>query len=147
MGKTSSWSSDWFAPPLSQYQLVLIEEPHGALLETQLPNLWKLEIYLPAGLLANWHLQGGNIEGYIGYIRYYEIWGFKLHFNIWGQYHHETAHMTLPPTAALRVCALLLVITCMGGGWILEQPRSSQLIWLPRVRATFRMLPKVWGHA
>jgi len=67
--------------------------------------------------------------------------------NIWGQYHHETAHMTLPPTAALRVCALLLVITCMGGGWILEQPRSSQLIWLPRVRATFRMLPKVWGHA
>ncbi|CAL1140558.1 unnamed protein product [Cladocopium goreaui] len=48
------------------------------------------------------------------------------------------------PKAGMKVCALLLVITCMGGGWILEQPRSSQLIWLPRVRATFRMLPKVF---
>ena len=42
-----------------------------------------------------------------------------------------------------RVCALILVITAMNGGWLLEQPRSSQLIWHPRVRWLFRTLPKV----
>lgn len=69
-GKSSLCSSDWFAPALSQYQLVLIGEPPGVLLETQLPNLWKLEIYLPAGVLANWHLKGKHSEGYILYIIY-----------------------------------------------------------------------------
>jgi hypothetical protein len=31
----------------------------------------------------------------------------------------------------------------MAGAWILEQPRSSRLIWHPRVRHVFRMMPKV----
>ncbi|CAL1165907.1 unnamed protein product [Cladocopium goreaui] len=45
---------------------------------------------------------------------------------------------------ASRVCALILVISCMNGCWILEQPRSTQLMWLPRVRSTFRLLPEVF---
>lgn len=42
-----------------------------------------------------------------------------------------------------RVCALIMVISAMNGAWLIEQPRSSQLIWHPRVRQLFRALPKV----
>lgn len=54
-----------------------------------------------------------------------------------------STHSSGAPNCPLRVCALLLVISCMNGCFILEQPRSSGLIWLPRVRRTFRLLPKV----
>ena len=34
----------------------------------------------------------------------------------------------------------------MDGAWILEQPRSSALEWLPVVRGLWRSLPKVILH-
>ena len=31
----------------------------------------------------------------------------------------------------------------MGGAWVIEQPRSSAVIWHPRIRQLWRLLPKV----
>lgn len=42
-----------------------------------------------------------------------------------------------------RVCLLIFAISAMDGAWVLEQPRSSALEWLPCIRQLWRSLPKV----
>ncbi|CAK9026536.1 unnamed protein product [Durusdinium trenchii] len=44
----------------------------------------------------------------------------------------------------MQTALLILAITAMGGTWILEQPRSSLVIWHPRIRLLWRLLPKVY---
>ena len=41
-----------------------------------------------------------------------------------------------------RTCLLIWVIQAMGCSFILEQPRSSMLIWHPRIREVLRSIPK-----
>ena len=43
----------------------------------------------------------------------------------------------------LRTALLILAITAMGGAWLLEQPRSSIVLWHPRIRLLWRLLPQV----
>ena len=43
----------------------------------------------------------------------------------------------------LRCTLLILAVQSMGGTWILEQPRSSEVLWHPRVRLLWRLLPEV----
>lgn len=50
-----------------------------------------------------------------------------------------------------RTCLLIWVIQAMGCSFILEQPRSSMLIWHPRIREVLRSIPKAflaywWMH-
>ncbi|CAK9116681.1 unnamed protein product [Durusdinium trenchii] len=42
-----------------------------------------------------------------------------------------------------RACLLILAISAMGGGWLLEQPSTSCVEWHPRVRLLWRLLPEV----
>ena len=42
-----------------------------------------------------------------------------------------------------RTCLLLWVVQAMGGSFLLEQPRSSLLLWQPRMREFMKSLPKV----
>lgn len=43
----------------------------------------------------------------------------------------------------LRTSLLILATTAMGGAWLLEQPRSSIVLWHPRIRLLWRLLPQV----
>ncbi|CAK9011436.1 Uncharacterized protein SCF082_LOCUS11092 [Durusdinium trenchii] len=44
-----------------------------------------------------------------------------------------------------RACLLILAISAMGGGWLLEQPSTSCVEWHPRVRLLWRLLPEVFS--
>ncbi|CAL1159177.1 unnamed protein product [Cladocopium goreaui] len=48
---------------------------------------------------------------------------------------------------ASRTALLIWAIVAMGGCFVLEQPRSSQLGWHPRIVELFRALPKVFQAA
>lgn len=43
----------------------------------------------------------------------------------------------------LRTSLLILATTAMGGAWLLEQPRTSIVLWHPRIRLLWRLLPQV----
>ena len=43
---------------------------------------------------------------------------------------------------SIRTCLLIWVVQAMGGCFILEQPRSSMVVWHPRVRELMKSLPK-----
>lgn len=45
----------------------------------------------------------------------------------------------------MRTCLLMWVIHAMGGTFLLEQPRSSMVLWHPRVREFMKSLPKASG--
>ena len=47
------------------------------------------------------------------------------------------------PRPLPRTCLLIYAVSSMAGSWLLEQPRSSQLMWHPRVRQLWMALPKV----
>ena len=42
----------------------------------------------------------------------------------------------------LRSCLLLWAAQAMGGTFLLEQPRSSMVLWHPRLRELMKALPK-----
>ncbi|CAK8985845.1 unnamed protein product [Durusdinium trenchii] len=44
-----------------------------------------------------------------------------------------------------RVTLLIMVISAMGGCWLLEQPRTSLILYHPRTRHLWRLLPKVYS--
>ena len=46
-----------------------------------------------------------------------------------------------------RTCLLLYVIQSMGGAFLVEQPRSSMLLWHPRMRAFTQSIPKAWQRS
>ena len=50
---------------------------------------------------------------------------------------------TVGQTRRPRTALLVLAVTAMGGTWMIEQPRSSTLLWHPRIRLLWRLLPKV----
>ena len=50
---------------------------------------------------------------------------------------------TTQPHRPCRTCLLLFLIQAMGGSFVLEQPRSSLVLWRPRMRAFLKSIPKV----
>lgn len=50
-----------------------------------------------------------------------------------------------PTHSLLRTSLIIMLVTAMGGAWLLEQPSSSQLTWLPCIRFLWRVIPQVWG--
>lgn len=49
-------------------------------------------------------------------------------------------HAAFPPC---RTCLLLWAVQAMGGAFLLEQPRSSMVLWHPRMRELMKSIPKV----
>lgn len=69
-------------------------------------------------------------------------WNFKgkteaKHLNMQFKSHLRNA------SCPCRTCLLLWVVQAMGGSFLLEQPRSSLLLWQPRMREFMKSLPKV----
>ena len=61
-------------------------------------------------------------------------------FQVFSSYDMACFH---PQLCDPRTALLIWAIVAMGGCFVLEQPRSSQLGWHPRIVELFRALPKV----
>ena len=90
--------------------------------------------YIPAyGYRKEW-LIGNHLIQY----EWDELFTYTACFLGSKQIYHRFPHQFPRP----RVCLLILVISSMDGAWLLEQPRSSALEWLPEVRQLWRCIPK-----
>lgn len=72
----------------------------------------------------------------------------EYHFKLrtpWQQVHYNILSKKanhLLNSHYLRSCLLLWAAQAMGGTFLLEQPRSSMVLWHPRLRELMKALPK-----
>ena len=79
-----------------------------------------------------------QIMTYIKFLEHVVVPGVSryLSWNSTAAYHHLLADFC-------RTVLLLWVVQAMGGSFLVEQPRSSMLLWHPRMREFTLSLPKV----